>query len=318
MLKFIALIIAAIVLALVLIYVFFPEKILAFARQSLRRRGGLVQKSIHVDGRPWPYLEGGNFSKPVLILIHGFSSEKDNWAMLAPELKQHFHIIAPDLPGFGENDRRSDLGFDNVSQTRRFHAFVKALGLKRPHLAGNSMGGWIALRYAMDYPDDLASLTLINSAGVLGDTPSELQDLAADESYNPLILSDVSDSDRFLHFVMHKPPRLPMRLRAAFHADALRYRDQLDAIFWVIAREMRDGALNDRLHEVRVPTLIIWGREDRVIDVSSVAALQSGIPHAQAVVLDDIGHVPMVEAPKATADAIKAFIQAPAPTPPHS
>lgn len=318
MLKFIALIIAAIVLALILIYVFFPAKIFAFARQSLRRRGGLVQKSITVDGRAWPYLEGGNFSKPVLILIHGFSGEKDNWAIMAPQLKQHFHIIAPDLPGFGENERSSDLGFDNESQTRRFHAFVTALGLKRPHLAGNSMGGWIALRYAMEYPDDLASLTLIDSAGVLGDTPSELQELAADESYNPLILKDISDSDRFLQFVSHKPPRIPARLKPVFHADALRYRDQLDAIFWVIAREMRDGALNHRLHEVRVPTLIIWGREDRVIHRSSVAALQNGIPHAQAVVLDDIGHVPMVEAPKSTADAIKAFIHAPAPTLPHS
>ena len=113
MLKFIVMILIALIAALLILYYVFPEKILAFTRQSLRRRGGLVQKSITVEGRAWPYLEGGNFSKPVLILIHGFSGEKDNWAMLAPELKQHFHIIAPDLPGFGENERRSDLGFDN-------------------------------------------------------------------------------------------------------------------------------------------------------------------------------------------------------------
>jgi abhydrolase domain-containing protein 6 len=309
MFKFILVILMVILLSLMAMVLFFPEKIMALARRSLRRRGGLVQKSITVEGRVWPYLEGGNFSKPVLILIHGFSGEKDNWAMLAPELKQDFHIIIPDLPGFGENERRSDLGFDNDSQTRRFHAFTKAMGLKRPHLAGNSMGGWIALRYAMDYPDELASLILLDSAGVLGADESELQRLAADEVYNPLTLSDISDSDRFLSFVMHKPPRIPARLKPAFHADALAHRDQLNDIFWVIAREMRDGALNDRLHQVRAPTLIIWGRQDRVIDVSSVAALQAGIPHAQAVIFDDIGHLPMIEAPKDTAAAIKDFIR---------
>lgn len=308
MFKFALLILLAITLLLVIVYMFFPEKIMAFARRSLRRRGGLVQKSITVDGRAWPYLEGGNFSKPVLILIHGFSGEKDNWAMLAPELKQHFHIIAPDLPGFGENERRSDLGFDNESQTRRFHAFVKALGVKNPHLAGNSMGGWIALRYAMLYPDELSSLILLDSAGVMGADESELQQLAADEIYNPLTLSDVSDSERFLAFVMHKPPRIPARLKPVFHGDAIAHRDQLDEIFWIIAREMRDGALNDQLKHVRAPTLIIWGRQDRVIDVSSVDALQAGIPHARAVIFDEIGHVPMMEAPKMTATAMKDFI----------
>lgn len=308
MLKIIGLILAALLLALVIIYFLFPEKILAFARQALRRRGGLVRKSIMVGGRSWPYLEGGNFSKPVLLLIHGFSGEKDNWAMIAPELKQHFHIIAPDLPGFGENERRSDLGFDNESQTRRFHDFVKALGVKRPHIAGNSMGGWIALRYAMDYPDELSSLILIDSAGVSGAIPSELLLLATSETYNPLILADLDDGDRLLRCVMHNPPRLPRRLKAAFHADALAHRDQLDAIFWIIAREMRDGPLNSRLNSVRAPTLILWGREDRIIDVSCVAALKSGIPHAKAVIWDDIGHVPMIEAPEETATAIKDFI----------
>lgn len=308
MLKFIGLIIAGLLLSLIIIYFLFPEKILAFARQALRRRGSLVQKSIMVDGRSWPYLEGGNFSKPVLILIHGFSGEKDNWAMIAPELKQHFHIIAPDLPGFGENERRSDLGFDNESQTRRFHDFVKALGVKRPHLAGNSMGGWIALRYAMEYPDELSSLILIDSAGVLGAEESELQILAADESYNPLLVADVEDSERFLSFVSHNPPRIPRRLRPAFHADAIKYREQLDAIFWIIAREMRDGALNDRLHEVRAPTLLIWGRHDRVIDVSCAATIQAAIAGSKAVILEDVGHVPMVEAPKETAAAIRDFL----------
>lgn len=308
MLKILLFIILALIVAILLIYFFFPAQLLAFGRARLRKKGGWVQKHLLVEGRQWPYLEGGDLSKPTLILIHGFSGEKDNWAFVAPLLKQDFHLIAPDLPGFGENERRSDIGFDNASQTRRFKAFVDALGIKRPHLAGNSMGGWIAMRYAMDYPDALASLILIDNAGVMGSQESELQQLAADETYNPLSLHDLADSERFMAFVAHKPPRIPARLKPAFHADALRYQDQLDAIFWIIAREMRDDPLNDRLSEIQVPTLIIWGRHDRLIDVSCVPVMEAGIKGSQAVIFEDVGHVPMVEDPKATADAIRTFL----------
>src|SRR3546814_6382778 len=71
--------------------------------------------------------------------------------------------------------------------------------------------------------------------------------------------------------VVHKPPHIPARLKPALYRDALKYRDQLDGIFWVIASEMRDHPLNDRLGEVRAPTLILWGRHDRLIDVSCVS-----------------------------------------------
>src|SRR3546814_6844567 len=78
------------------------------------------------------------------------------------------HVIAPDLPGFGENERNPQLAYDVEAQTARLKGFVDALGLDRPHIAGNSMGGWIALRYALDYPQALASLILLNNAGVKG------------------------------------------------------------------------------------------------------------------------------------------------------
>lgn len=308
MLKILLFILLGLIGLLWLLYFVFPAALLKFAKSMMRRKGGLVQKSIFVDGRVWPYLEGGNPAKPTLILLHGFSGDKDNWSMIAPELKDDFHLIIPDLPGFGEQERVSHIGFDNLAQTQRFKDFVDALGLKQPHLAGNSMGGWIVLRYAMEFPDDLGGLILIDNAGVMGANESELQQLAADETYNPLVVADVDDGDRFLAFVSHNPPRLPARLKAAFHADAIQHRKQLDDIFWIIAREMRDGPLNDRLHEVRAPTLIIWGRHDRVIDVSSVPVMEAEIAGSQAVILEDVGHVPMVEAPKSTADAIKQFL----------
>src|SRR3546814_16299957 len=94
--------------------------------------------------------------------------------------------------------------------------------------------------------------------------------------------------------VVHKPPHIPARLKPALYRDALKYRDQLDGIFWVIASEMRDHPLNDRLGEVRAPTLILWGRHDRLIDVRCVSVLEAGITGAPAPVFEPVGPVPLI------------------------
>lgn len=295
-------------IALALFYFVFPGRLVALGRWLLRRRGGTVQKSVTVEGRAWPYLEGGDPAKPTLLLIHGFSGDKDNWSFLAPYMTRDYRIIAPDLPGFGENERNPDLAYDIAAQTARLKTFADALGLERPHIAGNSMGGWIALRYAIDYPAALASLTLLDNAGVNGAEESELQKLAANEDYNPLVLAGIDDADRLVAMVVHKPPHVPSRLKPVLYADALRYRDQLDAIFWVIAIEGRDHPLNDRLGEVKVPTLILWGRHDKLLDVSCVPVLETGIADSRSLIFEQVGHVPMIEDPKATADAMKGFL----------
>ena len=308
MIKFLLILLFAPLIALVLMYFVFPGRLVASGRWLLRKRGGTVQKSVVVEGRAWPYLEGGDPAKPTLLLVHGFSGDKDNWSFLAPYLTRDYHIIAPDLPGFGENERNPDLAYDITAQTARLKAFVDALRLACPHVAGNSMGGWIALRYALDYPGALASLILLNNAGINGEHESDLQKQAANLDYNPLVLANLEDADRLVAMVVHKPPHIPSRLKPVIYADGLKYRDQLDAIFWVIANEGRDHPLNDRLGDVKAPTLILWGRHDRLLDVSCVPVLESGIAGSRSHIFEHVGHVPMVEDPKATADVMKGFL----------
>lgn len=306
--KILLVLIFAPLIAFALMYFIFPGRLVAIGRALLRRRGGMMQKNVVVDGRSWPYLEGGDPTKPLLLLVHGFAGDKDNWSMIAPYLTRDYHVIAPDLPGFGENERNPDLAYDLQAQTARLKAFADTLGLQRPHVAGNSMGGWIALRYAIDYPAALATLTLLDNAGVNGANESELQKQAANEEYNPLILSNLEDADRLVAMVVHKPPYIPSRLKPVLYADGLKYRDQLDTIFWIIATEGRDHPLNDRLGEVKVPTLIIWGRHDQLLDVSCVPVLEAGIAGSISHIMEHVGHVPMIEDPKGTAAVMKGFL----------
>src|SRR3546814_6053443 len=91
--KFLRVLLVAPRIALALTYFIFPGRLVAFGRWLLRRRAGLVQKSVMVDGRAWPYLEGGDPAKPTLVLVHGFAGDKDNWPMLAAHLRA-YHVIA--------------------------------------------------------------------------------------------------------------------------------------------------------------------------------------------------------------------------------
>lgn len=306
--NFLILVLVSAAVFLTLFYFLFPEQIVLLARWLMRRRARLVRKTVIVDGRSWPYLEGGDPAKPTLVMVHGFGADKDHWTFYAPWLTRDYHLIAPDLPGFGENDRDGELPFDVETQAARLKGFLDALGIDRPHLGGNSMGGWIALRFAIDYPDRLRTLTLMNNAGVAGANESELQKLAADRDYNPLVLASLEDADRLIAFVVHKPTHVPARLKPAIYADALKHRDLLDKIFWIIADEMEQKPLNDQLDGVKVPTLILWGRHDKLIDVSCVAVLEKGIAQSRAHIFDHVAHVPMIEDPKATATMQREFL----------
>lgn len=306
--NFLILLLISALVFLTLLYLFFPEQIVQLMRWLARKRARLVRKTIMVDGRVWPYLEGGDPAKPTLVMVHGFGADKDHWTFYAPWMTRDYHLIVPDLPGFGENDRNRELPFDVASQARRLKDFLGALGIERPHLGGNSMGGWISLRFAIDYPDRLRTLTLMNNAGVLGANESELQKLAAARDYNPLVIANLEDADRLIAFVVRNPPHIPARLKPVIYADALKHRDLLDRIFWVIADEMEQKPLNDELGKVTVPTLIVWGRHDKLIDVSCVAVLEAGIADSRSHIFEHVAHVPMIEDPKATAEVQRAFL----------
>src|SRR6185312_4075249 len=99
----------------------------------------------------WSYYEGGD--GPTIVLLHGFASSKEVWLPVAKLLTPHFHLIIPDLPGWGESSRNADAGYDIDAQASRLDAFVQALRLQRFVLVGHSMGGAIAGVYAAGHPE---------------------------------------------------------------------------------------------------------------------------------------------------------------------
>ena len=294
-------------LVIVAIYFLSPRTYFNLFRDMLRRRGKLSQKSVQVGDLTWPYLEGGKADGEPLVLIHGFGGDKDNWAMYAPEVIGKYRLFCPDLPGFGENTRDSSLSYDMTTQAARVRDFLDAMGIEKCHIGGNSMGGFVSLRFAVDFPERLRSLTLFNNAGVVGEGESELQKQAI-AGINPLQVHSPEDVKRMLAFVMHKPPALPGQFRKIAYADFNQSRELWDSIFWTLVEDGLNNPLNDKLSGIETPTMIIWGRHDQLIDVSCVKVLDEGIPNSEAVIFEDVGHIPMIEKPKAVAEHHLPFL----------
>lgn len=305
--KTILILLAAVVAAFVLLYLLAPRALFMWARNLQRGRGSLVQKSVRVGEMTWPYLEGGNPAGKPLVLVHGFGGDKDNWSFYAPYIKQDYRLIFPDLPGFGENDRSMAPDHSIAVQAERLRDFLDVLGIDKCHLGGNSMGGAIALRFALDFPERLLSLTLFNNAGVIGTEESELQQrVLAGES--PLVPRTMADIDQLLAFVVHKPRWVPQQFKRVMFGEMKRHEALLDKIFNQIAGDALHGPLNDRLGEIKLPTQIIWGRHDRLLDVTCAVVQHQGIAHSELVIFEDVGHVPMIEKPAETARHHLAFL----------
>jgi pimeloyl-ACP methyl ester carboxylesterase len=203
-----------------------------------------------------------------------------------------------------------DAAYTYAAQVDRLHRFVKALGVEKFHLGGNSMGGNIAANYTARYEDDILSLWLIATGGVLSAQPSEMSRILNSGGENPLVAATAEEFDRLLDFVFAERPFIPGPIKSHLAREAIDHRPLNQRIFKQIIST--DGGnyvpLEELLKNVQTKTLILWGDRDRVLHVSGAKILEAAMPDAKAVIMKNIGHLPMVEKPEASANVFLAFI----------
>lgn len=265
---------------------------------------GLQKQHIQVDGIQYHYYAAGDASKPTLLLIHGFSADKNVWPRFAKAFTQNYQVIIPDLVGHGETAYSANLPYDIPAQSERLLRLMDALNIKRYTVMGNSMGGFIAATMALNHPERIQTAVLFDPAGVISPKPSEL-DIMVKQGQNPFLLQRPEQFKAFYAMTMQKPPYLPQMVLDGIAADYIARRTQLAEIYRQLAGK---NLLDTRLKEIKVPTLIIWGAKDRLIDVSAVPVWQQGIANSQVKVFNDLGHMPMLEDPQASADVVQPFL----------
>lgn len=280
-----------------------------------RSMSNLSKHAISTTHHDWVYLETNpdntSPSAEVIIMLHGFAVDKDNWIRFARNFPNH-KVIIPDLPGHGESSYNAELIYDFDNQAAWLDDFVSQLGLNKFHLIGNSMGGGISAFYAHAYSDKVSSITLMDAAGVHPPEPSKLQEIIANNEPNPLIIRTESDFDRLREFAMEDQPFLPWPASGVLARKAMARQAINDKIFADIndyAERVKVSKENLKvLSEIEQPAFIIWGKEDRALDVSSVQVFEQYLPNSSSFIMEGVGHGPMIERPEESAELVLAFL----------
>ena len=264
---------------------------------------GLHKEVVTVEGTPIT-LYRSTGKGPAIVMIHGFSADKDVWARFARHFSGQYQVIIPDLPGHGDTGFKPDWDYSIAAQTRRVTALMDQLHVQQAHIIGNSMGGFIAAQFAVSYPQRTLSAGLLDPAGLPSPHPSEMRVMLS-KGQNPFVFSTREGFYRFYPMTMASPPFMPGYVLDAVADRYIARREQLTQVFSEIDKETD---LPLRLREVKVPVMLMWGKEDKLIDISSVPVWQAALPQSKVHVLDGIGHMPMVEQPAMTAEQYQRFL----------
>jgi abhydrolase domain-containing protein 6 len=235
----------------------------------------LTLKHATVDNIRLPYLTNSNHQKPTIVMFHGFGGGKDHWLAMADDLTDDYHLIVPDVPGFGDSVLPADFqqkSFTVNEQVKRLHSLLKLLAVDKAHIAGYSMGGNLALSFAKSYPDMVETLYLIAPAGVLQADDSRFMQILSASGENRLIAKDLDSFQRMMYLVFNDPPWLPSSVQAYYSQKAAK-RYQLNLFLFSELTNSITPALST-LANAEMPVLVHWGRQDRVLDVSGARLIK--------------------------------------------
>ncbi len=280
-----------------------PQWLLSAEYARLRWLADAKVKSLTVAGHRWQYLEAG--SGPTVVLVHGFTGSKEHWLPLMAQLADRFHLIAPDLPGWNASQRLPGVDYGVIAQADRLHPFIAALSDEPVIVVGHSMGGHISGLLAANHPEQVQRLVLMSSAGV--PFTDNAFSRAVGAGGNPFAVHNRADLHRQMALVFSTPPFLPWPMDLALARQRDADADFERAVLAQISAPEQRYALAARLADIRMPVLLLWCRQDRVIDVSAMHAFRAGLTDSRSVVLEGCGHMPMMERPKAVAKAIAAW-----------
>src|SRR6202451_1676579 len=243
------------------------------------RLHGVHSEFVTVNGYKRHYLVGGT-GRP-LVLVHGLGSRGADWANLIPRLIDGGHrVYALDLLGFGRSPQPRDASYSISNQAVMVEGFLDSQHLHQVDLAGWSMGGWIAMRIALQQPERVRRLVLLDSAG-----------LRFKLSFDPALFQPASPKDlaALEELLVPHPRPLP-----GFLAMAMLRRG--DDIGWVVQRSVQsmmtgEDLLDGKLGALTMPVLIGWGEEDRLIPLSVGYRLHAEILQSELDVYANCGHL---------------------------
>ena len=268
------------------------------ALQQERQWAGLQTKTRTVGDIVWHYSEGGPTNAPTVLLVHGLSGTRDNWNRVARELTAKYHVIAPDLPLHGDTQTAANYDASVPNLAEKLRRFAEALGIENNlNIAGHSMGGAIATLYNAQYSSSIKSLMLMDAAGVFRTANTSY--LKDPTRLNEFVVRKSGDFNRMMQLVMSRPPYIPQQLLAqqerfmiAKANDTQHVIEQLIQI----QKNMTPESFEIATKVIDNPALIMWGDQDKIINVEVAQELKGMIKNAQPpIIYKGVGHMPLME-----------------------
>jgi pimeloyl-ACP methyl ester carboxylesterase len=282
-----------------------PDALIEFGRRFNRRLCGVRWRAQRIGARVWPYLEGGRGEN--VVMLHGFGADKDRFGALLM-MGRGYHLVVPDIPGFGQHRPTEPARYDIDTQVRRLERFVDAVGLARFHLMGISMGGYMAGYYAARNADRVTSLCLMDSAGFSSPVRSDAMRRFQDDGCNVLLPADGAGLQLMVDHLLHRRLEIPGTLKRYWLKQTLALRPWHQKLL----EDLMDGGLyrlDDVAARIQAPTLVIWGAQDRICHVATVGTILALIDNCHAYVIHGCGHIPFIDFPLLSAGIYKDFLR---------
>ena len=273
------------------------------------------------DGTRIHFRDEGNAKNPTVILLHGFNGSLLNFDRLVPLLVEDYRLVSIDLPGFGLTGAIPSADYSTESFIDTVTTLTTHLGIEKFSIAGNSMGGGVAWRYALNNPRKVESLILIASSGVM--TEEDSRKFAERKDNSPIVWR-VMNSNILKRFLNYYTPKFfatqglkvsvyDQKLANIEHAmqfhDLVLLEGSRNAILSMSMGSRSKMHGPESLSRIEAPTLVIHGDKDNIIPIERSQVFEEYIDNVEIKIYSQIGHLPMYEDPNKTANDIKSFLQ---------
>ena len=262
-------------------------------------QGQPQDKTITVFGQSIHYFDMG--SGPVVVLLHGLGSRKEDWVPVLEPMAQKYRLLVPDQIGFGRSDKPL-LDYSIQTYVDFLNEFLRQLKVEKASLVGESLGGWIAGLYAVEISGGahmipVERLVLVDAAGLKQDTP--IPDL------NP---SSLAAMRGVMEAVFYDTSWVNEDALRKIFTDKLAVHDGYTVRSFLGNPTREKERLDDRLASIKVPTLVVWGRQDKLLPIASGERYAAGIAGAKLVSFEKCGHDPPIEKTEEFLAAVVAFL----------
>jgi len=250
-----------------------------------------ASKFIEINGMEAHYRIEGN--GPHVVLLHGTAASLHTWESWVDVLQDSFTVLTVDIPGFGLTGPDPNHDYTTTAYNNFINELTKTLSIENFHLGGNSLGGYISWNYALDHPNRVDKLILIDASGFPHESPSIFK-LMRNPVLAPIIkrIGVRSLIESNLKEVYYDDSKVTEQLIDRYYAMSLRAGNR-DALIARVKRQ--DINRVDQLYQLKEPTLLMWGEADLWVPFEDAMKFDKAIPNSKIISYEDAGHVPMEE-----------------------